>query len=194
MKIIGLTGGIGSGKTTVLKMFQTLGAEVYIADIEAKKLMNSDMELIQQIQQIFGEKAYVNRTLNRQYIGEVVFSDKEKLLRLNSIVHPKVREHFKEFIHHSKAEIVLYESAILFESGSDTLCNFLITVIANFEDRIQRVMLRDKTTEEQIKNRINNQLADDYKIKKAHFVINNLTLEDTKLQVDTIYDLIKTAS
>ncbi|MBT8317039.1 MAG: dephospho-CoA kinase [Lutibacter sp.] len=194
MKIIGLTGGIGSGKTTVLKMFQKLGAEVYIADIEAKKLMNSDLELIQQIQQIFGENAYVNQTLNRQYIAEVVFNDKEKLLRLNRIVHPKVREHFKEFIHNSKAKIVLYESAILFESGSDSLCNFLITVIANLDDRIQRIMLRDKTTEKQIKNRIKNQLADDYKIKKAHFVVNNQTVEDTKLQVDTIYDLIKTAS
>lgn len=194
MKIVGLTGGIGSGKTTVLKMFQTLGAEVYIADIEAKKLMNSDLKLIQQIRQIFGEKSYVNNVLNRQYIAEVVFNNKEKLLRLNSIVHPKVREHFKEFIHYTKAEIVLYESAILFESGSDTLCNFIITVIANLEDRIQRVVLRDKTTEEQIKNRINNQLVDDYKIKKAHFVINNQTLQDTKLQVDTIYDLIKLTS
>ena len=192
MKIIGLTGGIGSGKSTILKMFQELGAVAYIADVEAKELMNTNRELIQQIKQLFGEKAYKNNELNRTYLSEVVFNDKEKLVALNKIIHPKVREHFKAFILKSTAEIIIYESAILFESGSDSMCNFIITVVANLEDRIKRVMERDGTTKQQIENRIKNQLDDDFKIKRAHFVIKNNTLKDTKLQVDTIHQLILT--
>lgn len=190
MKIIGLTGGIGSGKSTVLKMFQELGAVPYIADFEAKKLMNTNRELIQQIKRLFGEKAYINNELNRTYLAELVFNDKEKLAALNNIIHPKVLEHFKAFMRKSTAEIIIYESAILFESGSDSLCNFIITVVANVEDRIKRVMKRDGTTKQKIENRIKNQLDDNFKINKAQFVIKNNTLKNTKLQVDTIHQLI----
>ena len=98
MKVVGLTGGIGSGKSTVLKMFQELGAETFVADIEAKKLMNTNKELIKDIKQLLGEQAYINNELNRSFISKVVFNNKEKLMALNKLVHPKVAEHFKKFI------------------------------------------------------------------------------------------------
>lgn len=190
MKIIGLTGGIGSGKSTVLQLFQELGIATYIADIEAKKLMNTNIELIKQIKAIFGEKAYLNKELNRNYIAEIVFKDKDKLEILNKLVHPKVQENFKEFIKNLTTEIVIYEAAILFESGSNTLCDFIITVTANYEEKIKRLLKRDKVSKQQIFDRMKHQLNDDFKIKNSNFVIRNNTIEDTKIQVYTIYDLL----
>jgi dephospho-CoA kinase len=191
MKIIGLTGGIGSGKTTVLNMFQKLGAAVYIADIEAKVLMTTNSQLKEEITQLFGEKAYVNNNLNRSYIAAIVFKQQHKLKALNSIVHPKVKEHFKAFVQQSTANIIIYESAILFESESYKICDFIIAVTATMQNRIKRVMARDQITEIQILDRIKNQLQEKEIVNKAHFVIQNNTLNDTKLQVKTIFNLIK---
>ena len=190
MMIIGLTGGIGSGKSTVLNVFQELGAVIYVADIEAKKLMNTNEELIKQITKLFGEQAYKNNELNRSYIAEIIFNNKEKLTALNKLVHPKVHEHFKEFIKNSVAKIVIYETAILFESGNNAMCDFIITVTASFEDRIKRIMKRNGLSKQQILDRMKHQLNDVYKIINANFVIRNNELENTKLQVFTIYDLI----
>jgi dephospho-CoA kinase len=191
MKIIGLTGGIGSGKTTVLNMFQKLGAAVYIADIEAKVLMTTNSQLKEEITQLFGEKAYVNNNLNRSYIAAIVFKQQHKLKALNSIVHPKVKEHFKAFVQQSTANIIIYESAILFESESYKICDFIIAVTATMQNRIKRVMARDQITEIQILDRIKNQLQEKEIVNKAHFVIQNNTLNDTKLQVKTIFNLIE---
>ena len=190
MKVIGLTGGIGSGKSTVLQLFQELGTATYIADVEAKKLMNSDKELMKQIKAVFGEKAYLNAELNRNYIAEIVFNNKTKLAALNKLVHPKVQEHFKNFIKNSTAEIVIYESAILFESGSNTLCDLIITVTANFEDKIKRIIRRDGISKKQILDRMKNQLNDDFKVKNSNFVIRNNTIENIQQQILTIYNLI----
>ena len=190
MKIVGLTGGIGSGKSTVLKMFQKLGAATYSADIEAKKLMNTNKNLIAQIIALFGEKAYVNKQLNASYIAKIVFVDKKKLSDLNALVHPKVRAHFKAYAQKSTAKIIIYEAAILFESGSHTLCDFVITVTANLKDKIARIAKRDGLLETEILQRMRNQLNDDYKIKNADFVIENTTLKTTASQVLTIYNSI----
>jgi len=190
MTIVGLTGGIGSGKSTALQMFQELGADIYIADIEAKKLMNSNKELIKNIRQLFGEQAYINNELNRNYIAEIVFNDKEKLKTLNILVHPKVRKHFKQFVEKSTAKIVIYESAILFESGSNTMCDFIITVTASLDNKIKRILKRDKVSKQQILKRMQHQVDDDFKITNSDFVIENDRLEDTKLQVSTIYNLL----
>ncbi|PCH53750.1 MAG: dephospho-CoA kinase [Flavobacteriaceae bacterium] len=194
MKVIGLTGGIGSGKSTVLQLFQELGTATYIADIEAKKLMNSEIELMKQIKDIFGEKAYLNDELNRSYMAEIVFNNKTKLAMLNKLVHPKVREHFKNFINNSTAEIVIYESAILFESGSNILCDFIITVTANFEDKIKRIMKREDIAKQQVLDRMKHQLDDDFKIKNSNFVIRNNAIVNTKKQISTIYNLINESS
>lgn len=190
MKIIGITGGIGSGKSTVLKLFQEFGMVAYIADIEAKKLMNTNKELIDQITNLFGEQAYVDGKLNSIYISSIVFNNKEKLDALNAIVHPKVQDHFKNFIDKANTKFVLYEAAILFESGSDRLCDYIIAVIANFEDKINRVMLRDMVSRKQVLERMKNQVKDNIKIRNANFVIRNGSLEHTKLQVATIFDMI----
>jgi dephospho-CoA kinase len=191
MKIIGLTGGIGSGKSTVLALFKALGAVTYVADTEAKKLMNTDDELKNQIIKLFGEKAYEQGELNRTYISSVVFNNEEKLNALNALVHPKVREDFHHFIKKQKADFVIYEAAILFESGSNQICDYVITVIADFKHKIERIMKRDGVSEAQVLERMKNQSEDDYKIKKSDFVIRNNHLDDTKKQVFTIFELLK---
>ena len=191
MKIIGLTGGIGSGKSTVLALFKELGVLAYIADIEAKKLMNADAELRNQIIKLFGEQAYQNEKLNSAFIASVVFNNTEKLNALNALVHPKVREDFQHFIKIQKADFVIYEAAILFESGSDQFCDYIITVIADFDHKIERIMKRDGVSEAQIMERMKNQSDDDLKIKKSDFVIRNNHLDDTKQQVLTIFEMLK---
>lgn len=190
MKIIGLTGGIGSGKTTVLKMFKELGCATYVADIEAKKLMNSNKELVNQIKQLFGDEAYIENKLNTVYIAEIVFNDKVKLTALNALVHPVVRDDFKNFVNKSTSKIIIYEAAILFESGSDTLCDFIITVATDINERIERIIKRDGVTKEQILERIQHQLNDETKVKKSDFVINNSDIFNTKEQVSTIYKIL----
>ena len=191
MKVIGLTGGIGSGKSTVLALFKTLGVATYVADVEAKKIMNTDPELRKHLVGLFGDEAYNKNELHSAYISSIVFNDKEKLQALNALVHPKVQEDFKKFIKNSHAEIILYEAAILFESGSHKLCDLIITVIANFEDRVARVVARDGTTKNQVLDRIKHQTSDDFRIKNSQFVIKNSTLKGTEIQVLTAYDLIK---
>lgn len=191
MKIIGLTGGIGSGKSTVLALFEALGAVTYVADIEAKKLMNSDEELRNQIVKLFGVKAYDKGELNRTYIAALVFNNEEKLNALNALVHPKVREHFQYFINKINADFIIYEAAILFESRSDKLCDYIITVLSSFENKTERIMKRDGVSEAQILERMKNQSNDDFKIKNSDFVIRNNNLEDTKHQVSTIFKLLK---
>lgn len=191
MKIIGLTGGIGSGKSTVLALFKALGALTYIADVEAKKLMNTDEGLRNQIQKLFGEQAYQNEHLNSAYIASVVFNNKEKLNALNALVHPKVRENFQHFIKTQKADFVIYEAAILFESGSNQICDYVITVIADFEHKMKRIMKRDGVSEAQVLERMKSQSDDDFKIKKSDFVIRNNHLDATKNQVYTIFELLK---
>jgi dephospho-CoA kinase len=190
MKIIGLTGGIGSGKSTVLSLFKDLGVATYMADNEAKKLMNSDGELMKQITKLFGEKAYVDGVLNRTYIASLVFSNKEKLNTLNALVHPKVFEDFQQFIKKTNADFIIYEAAILFESGSDKLCDYIITVLASFENKTERIMKRDGVTKAQILERMKHQSTDDFKIKKSNFVIQNDKLENTKSQVLTIFQML----
>ena len=190
MKIIGLTGGIGSGKSTVLNLFQKLGTDVYIADFEAKKLLNSDVDLKNKIIESFGVEAYKNNHLDRAYMASIVFKDTQKLEILNQLVHPKVKKHFREYIKKSTSDIIIYEAAILFESGSYKLCDFIITVTANYKDKIKRIMKRDNVSKQQILDRMKHQLDDEFKIKNSNFVIRNNCLNYTKSQVSTIYDLV----
>ncbi|SNR31650.1 dephospho-CoA kinase [Lutibacter flavus] len=190
MIIIGLTGGIGSGKSTVLEMFKGLGVETYIADVEAKRLMNTNPELITDIKKLIGEKAYIDQKLNRAFISNVVFNNKDTLTALNALVHPKVRSDFKNFIKKSSSKIIIYEAAILFESGSDKFCDYIVTVSANFEDKIKRIIKRDGVSKEQVLERMQHQLNDESKIRKSHFVVNNSNLSDTKIQVETIFNIL----
>ncbi|MGM0635011.1 MAG: dephospho-CoA kinase [Bacteroidota bacterium] len=187
--IVGLTGGIGSGKTTVAKMFKEKGIPVYIADDEAKKLMNTDL-LKHQIIQIFGEKAYSNGELNRQFIANQVFKNQRLLEKLNGIVHPAVRNHFSEWVAKQNASFVLYEAAILFEKGGDEICDYTILVTAPKEIRINRIQQRDEAKRTDIVDRMNNQWSDDKKKKLADFIVENIDLDKTQKKVQDIYELL----
>ncbi|SHM24040.1 dephospho-CoA kinase [Flavobacterium xinjiangense] len=190
-KIIGLTGGIGSGKTTIANEFLSLGVPVYIADDEARKLMQSS-EVINAIKTVFGKTVFENDILNREKLAEIVFSNPEKLEQLNGIVHPAVKKHFKEWLlNHKDAPFVIYEAAILFESGGYKNCDIIISVIAPLETRIQRVIDRDKTTREQVLKRINMQWNDEKRISKSDFVIKNTNIEETKSEIVKILKFLK---
>jgi len=191
-KIVGLTGGIGSGKTAVAHYMQSKGIPVYISDLEAKKVMEFP-EIIAQISNDFGtDMIDANKALDREKLASIVFNEPEKLKQLNSIVHPAVKKHFDNWImQHQKFPVIVKEAAILFESGSYKDCDMIITVSAPLETRIERVLKRDKTTREKILQRINNQLSDEERIARSQFVIKNENFDDTKKQVDEILNLLK---
>jgi len=185
-KIIGLTGGIGSGKTTVAKQFEAMGVPVYIADDAAKEVAETP-EAITHIQKTFGAQIFDGNQINRQQLAGIVFSNPEKLQQLNQIIHPLVKRHFdKWFDKYKDLPFVIREAAILFESGSYLDCDKIITVTAPLELRIERVLNRDHTTRDAILKRIENQWTDEMKIAKSDFVIENISLENTKIQVDKI--------
>ena len=190
-KIIGLTGGIGSGKTTLATYIESLGIPVFIADDEAKKLMQS-AEVLEEIKAIFGETIFEKGQLNRQELASIVFSNPEKLSQLNGIIHPAVKKQFKVWLdQHQLAPFVVYEAAILFESGSYQNCDYIITITAPLEDRITRVMQRDNSSREQVLNRINAQWTDEQRATKSNFVIENSDPQIAKLQLDEILKILK---
>ena len=188
--VVGLTGGIGSGKSTILKMFSKFeNVTVYIADEEAKKLMTSSQEIKSRLITEFGEETYQNNQLNRQYLANIVFKDKSKLAKLNSIVHPVVHKHLQNFIDsNSKKKYILYENAILFENGSNHICDKIITVTAPESIRIERVLKRDNSNIEDVKSRIKNQWNQTKKTLQSHYIIENLTINKSNEQVFKIHN------
>jgi dephospho-CoA kinase len=190
-KIIGLTGGIGSGKTTVANEFSSLGIPVYITDLEAKKLMQSD-SVLKQIKEEFGSTVFDKDVLLRDKLSEIVFSNDKRLAKLNSIVHPAVKQHFREWLlEHQNNPFVIYESAILFESGSYKECDYVVNVVAPLEIRIQRVMERDKTTREKVLERVKNQWNDEEKSSKSDFIVKNTSMEAIKLEIVKILNFLR---
>ena len=187
MKIVGLTGGIGSGKTTVAKLFEDLGVPVYYADIEAKKLMQNLPVLRKKIIALFGEEAYHGEDINRSHIAQIVFRDREKLKKLNALVHPEVEDHFKKWLALQNSAYVIQENALIFENHKQGSYDSIITVTAPLEKRIERVVKRDGVTRQQVLDRIDNQIDDDYKVSHASFVINNSILSESKDQVRQIH-------
>ena len=185
-KIIGLTGGIGSGKTTVANYFQELGIPVYIADVEGKKITESP-KILKSIKDAFGSAVFDEERLNRQKVSQIVFNDSEKLKQLNSIIHPEVEKHFMNWVNnHSNFPLVVKETALLFESGSYKKCDFVITVIAPLEDRINRVIKRDAITRENVLKRIDNQWSDEDRIRNSHYIIDNTDQRTIGRQVKEI--------
>lgn len=188
MKIVGITGGIGSGKTTVASMFAEFGIPVYNSDIEAKALMNRSKVIKRKLLQLFGDQAYKNDELNRPFIASIIFNNKNLLEEMNAIVHPKVGQHFKSWLKkHKEKPYVIKESALLFETGGNKNCDYTILVTAPINKRINRVIARDHTSQEKVQAIIDNQAKESENIKKAHFVVNNVLLEDTENQVLKIH-------
>ncbi|MHA6280176.1 dephospho-CoA kinase [Salinimicrobium sp. CAU 1759] len=190
MKVLGLTGGIGSGKTTVAGFFQELGIPVYIADVEAKKLMETDEKIRLAIIQLFGEEAYNNSSPNRKYIASRVFGDKEKLEQLNTIIHPAVGDHFENWKQEQHAPYVIYEAAILFEKGGYKKCDYNLLITAPYNRRIERLQKRDSSTLEEIEARMNNQWSDDKKAELADFIIENKELDRTQREVRQLHEIL----
>ena len=187
MKIVGLTGGIGSGKTTVAGMFRDLGVPVYNSDTRAKELMSTSPELREKIVGLLGEDAYVKGELNRAFIAEQVFMNKELLAALNAIVHPAVREDFTSWASSQQASYVIQEAAILFENGAYTGFDSMILVTAPRKIRLERIMQRDSTSESDVLARMSHQWADEKKVPLAQFVIENIELENTRSAVGKIH-------
>ena len=190
MILVGLTGGIGSGKSTVINYFKELGITCYQADDEAKKLMNSDKGLIKKIKNSFGDSIYINSKLDRKKLSAIVFIDKQKLELLNSIVHPYVTRHFENYCKGLEDIYIIKEVAIIFEIGTQNKFDKIILVRAPKEDRVKRIINRDKCNRQDAINRINNQIADDDKIDQCDFIIDNINLEEISNKVLKIHNSI----
>lgn len=192
-KIIGLTGGIGSGKSTVARYFEELGVPVYVADTEAKRIMD-EPETIREVKQIFEDDVLLDGKLDRKKIASIVFNNPDKLKKLNQIIHPKVKKDFKDWLEkHKNYSFIIKEVAILFETGTENDFDAIILVTAPEKTRIERVMKRDKLTESEVLERIKNQLPDEEKIKKSHYIIENMTKKETKNQVKELFILLNKA-
>ena len=190
-KILGLTGGIGSGKTTIAKYIQSLGIPVYIADDEAKKILQLPETLIS-LKLVFGNAIFDNETLNKDKLSNIVFNNPEMLKQLNQIIHPAVKRDFENWLIANKNHpIVVKEAAILFESGSYKDCDAVITIVAPLNSRIQRIMARDNTIYEAVLSRINNQWTDEMRIEKSDYVIEN---EDVNIACKQTENILKTLS
>ena len=189
-KIIGLTGGIGSGKTMISNYIKSLGIPVYIADDEARAIMTTD-EVVQAVITAFGDEVADKSILNREKLAKIVFNNPEKLKKLNNIVHPQVKKHFDTWVeNHKNYPFVVKEAAILFETESNKYCDAVITVTSPLETRLQRVMKRDKTDRESVLKRMQNQWTDEQRIAKSDYVIQNLSIKATKKQIDEILKLL----
>ena len=186
--IVGLTGGIGSGKTTAAGFFKKLGIPIYIADDRAKFLMNNSEDIKREIQNLLGADAYTSEGLNRPYVAKKVFSDKNLLAKLNNIVHPEVDKDFKEWYEAQASPYVIKEAAILFENGGYKKCDYIVVVTAPLEDRVERVIKRDKVSSAEVLKRINNQWPDVRKISLSDAVINNTALSQLEPQVKRIHN------
>lgn len=172
---IGITGGIGSGKTTICRLFELLGVFVYNADLEAKKLLDNHLEVKTSIINKFGTTVIDNTgSIDKKKLSALVFNNKKMLEQLNSIVHPAVVKHFENWcLQHKSEKYILHEAAILFESGAYKNMKKIITVIAPTELKIKRAMQRDAVSREQVEQRIKNQMSDAEKVKQSQFIIYN---------------------
>ena len=190
--IIGITGGIGSGKSLVAKELYSFENTVYYhADEEAKKLVNTSSSIKNKIIKIFGKESYLDGKLNRKFISELVFKDSVLLGKLNGIIHPEAKIHFKNFIKSQKVNaLILYENAILFETNSDLLCDIIISITAPKELRIKRVMLRDNVAKNQVQAIIKNQWSDGKRNLLSNYSIENIEKEETMLKIKYIYNIL----
>ncbi len=187
MMIVGLTGGIGGGKSTVAKMFRDLDVPVYDSDLEAKQLMTNSSELKEAVKNLIGEGAYDGDTLNRSFIANRIFRDPEVLKKLNAIVHPAVKKHFLKWTEKQDASYVIQETALIFENDSQDQYDHIVLVTAPLDLRLKRVMSRDGVKDQEVLDRMKNQMDDNEKEAFSHFLIHNIDLETTKQRVEEIH-------
>ena len=187
---VGLTGGIGSGKSTVAQIFEVLGIPVFYADIAAKKIMNEDEELRSAITNIFGEQAYANNILDRKYISSIVFSDPAKLQQLNALVHPATKKNSDAWMREQTSPYAIHEAALIFEAKVSDRLDLVIGVSSPIELRIKRAMGRDKVSREEVLKRMEQQLDEKVKMSKCDFVLINDEQQLLIPQVLTLHEKI----
>lgn len=183
---IGLTGGIGSGKSTVAKVFETLGIPVYYADIEAKRVMNESEEIREQLVEHFGNDVYKDGYLDRKFLADIVFKNQEKLDLLNSIIHPVTIADAEDWMWRQTSPYCIKEAALLFESGAVTHLDKVIGVYAPEEVRIKRVMMRDNATEEDVRARMQRQMQEEIKLRLCDYIITN---DEQKSVIEQVLEL-----
>ncbi len=196
---VGITGGIGAGKTTVCKIFEELGAKVIYADELAKEIMENDESLKKKIKKIFGEKSYIGGKLNRKFIADIIFSSDEKRKLLESIVHPavikRILSDLKKIADEGKYNFVIVEAALIFESGFDKELDYVLVVDADDEIKIKRIMERDKCSKEEVLKRMRAQLDSKIKRKLADMVIiNDGDIDELRKKVSFFYSLFEKIS
>jgi dephospho-CoA kinase len=184
---VGLTGGIGSGKSKVAELLSNRGVAVYDSDSRAKALMANDEALRAELVEAFGAECYTDVGLNRAWLAERVFNNEEELRRLNAIVHPAVMSDFAEWAENQECDYVVMESAILLEAGLESHVDVVVAVMAPKELRLQRAMQRDGATEEQIEERMRNQMSDDERTERAKYAIVNIDLEELEEDVEQLH-------
>ena len=184
---VGITGGIGSGKSTVCRMLAERGVALYDADSRAKELMSSSEALRKAIIENFGQESFTAEGLNRAYLAERVFNDGEQLRLLNSLVHPAVIADFEAWAEVQNGNYVLFESAILFEAKLEDRVDVVVAVMAPESLRVERVMGRDGATEEQVVARIKNQMSDDERSDRSKYSIVNIDIEDLEEDVEQLH-------
>lgn len=190
--IVGITGGIGSGKTTAANVFEKLGVPIYIADEKARALTAENDQILSYIRKTYGDDVFDGEgNLNRKALGEAVFGNKEKLDELNNVIHPMVAQDFKSWGREQSTPYVLKEAAVLFESGTYTDCDYVILVVASRETRIQRVIKRSGLSREDIESRMHHQWSDEDKMALSDFVIYNDDENDLISQIYDIHEDIK---
>ena len=184
---VGITGGIGSGKSSVCKMLALRGVPIYDSDSRAKQLMVTDAELVRLVSQRFGADVYVDGMLNRQVLAARVFTDKVALAELNSMVHPAVMRDFEWWAAEQQTAYVVMESAIIFEAGLDDKLDAVVAVMAPCSLRLERAMQRDGATREQIEERMRTQLSDDELARRAKYAIVNISLDELDEEVEQLH-------
>jgi len=189
VKIFGITGGIGSGKSVVSRLMETMDIPVYVADVESKSLLDTSAQLKSALTEAFGSNLYEKGFIDRKLFASIIFNDPEKLQLANKIIHPFVKQHFFDWVEKQRnagKKTVATEAAILYESGFDQFVDKVILVYAPLETRIHRTMLRDNASREQVEARIKSQMQDEDKIKKANFVILNDGTKSIIHQIEVI--------
>lgn len=184
---VGITGGIGSGKSTVCRMLAERGVALYNADSRAKELMSTSESLRKALIENFGAETFTAEGLNRQYLAERVFNDAEQLRLLNSLVHPAVIADFEAWAEEQEGHYVVFESAILFEAGLENRVDAVVAVMAPESLRVERVMARDGHSKEQVMARIKNQMSDDERSDRAKYSIVNIDVEDLEEDVEQLH-------
>jgi dephospho-CoA kinase len=183
---LGITGGIGSGKTSVCRVFEVLNIPVFSADKVAQGIMESNKEIIERINAIAGIDLYKSGKLDRMKLANIIFNNNSLLNKVNSLVHPVVFDYFRRWVPEQTAPYVIMEAAILFESGASEIVDRIATIIAPEEERIQRVIVRNKLSREQITERMMNQMDDEKMAKNSYYIINN---SENELIIPAILDI-----